>query len=570
MSALHATVREFGVGSSFVATDRALAKAMARPFDGDPRILRDYVAAIGDGEECVAHASNAALGPARVELVGNVAVVHPGTGTLTLPAGAQAVAIDVRGLPTMVPDFLDPNLGYLASVLTGFPIDPTLGGPPHDPVRDALDAAVALALATPVPRPFETGRQLFGLPDTDVEEFSVGLWTDYPTPTQLEPFPAGSAADLPLAVLTGKTLSPAAAEMAVTLRLAGRAWLFGEDVETRVAESAWAPLADKGVVLRWLDLSDPVSGNRYPDVVPADALGGNPVELAKGLAGLGAPPALAPGAATRPPIVAHTGLGDQQPNTLGPGEARAGLVTLHGAATGFCIVLGQAGATQAGLDVALEQALGAVDQAAQAGGTIERLFYFEAFRRMAVALNDGHQFNFDDDRPFTGYLQFKIEESYPLGDHYHVAAALMPGGFFAVPIVTAPGQSYRYEQGPFGDPFPPDYYPGVTPTYTGPVVLLVGTDTVSSGENFSMLLSNNGRPMHVVGRPTGGTNGVNNGIELLGHYSAGWTDIDVHNADGSQFMGIGIPVDIPVTLTQQNLANGNDPERNTAVALLGY
>jgi hypothetical protein len=29
------------------------------------------------------------------------------------------------------------------------------------------------------------------------------------------------------------------------------------------------------------------------------------------------------------------------------------------------------------------------------------------------------------------------------------------------------------------------------------------------------------------------------------------------------------PVDIPVTLTQQNLANGNDPELNTAVALLG-
>jgi len=50
LSAMHATVREFGVGASFNATDRALAKAMARPFDGDPRILRDYVTAIGDGE----------------------------------------------------------------------------------------------------------------------------------------------------------------------------------------------------------------------------------------------------------------------------------------------------------------------------------------------------------------------------------------------------------------------------------------------------------------------------------------------------------------------------------------
>jgi hypothetical protein len=97
LSAMHAAQREFGVGSSFNATDRALAKAMARPFDGDRRILHDYIAAIGDGEECLAHASDAALGPASVELVRNVAVVHPGTGTLSLPGGAQAVAIDVRG-----------------------------------------------------------------------------------------------------------------------------------------------------------------------------------------------------------------------------------------------------------------------------------------------------------------------------------------------------------------------------------------------------------------------------------------------------------------------------------------
>ena len=718
LSALHATTRQFGVGSSFNATDRALAKAMARPFAGDPAILHDYVAAIGDGEECVAHASDAALGPASVELVGNVAVVHPGTGTLTLPAGAQAVAIDVRGLPTVTADFLDPNLAFLSQ-------DPTQGGPPHDPVRDALDAAVALALAAPVPRPLENSRQFFfSLPNTDVEE-GAGDIQDYTTPTQLEPFPAGSAADLPLAILTGKALSPAAAEMAVTLRLAGRAWLFGEDVQTRVAESAWSPLAGDGLMVRWLDLSDPVSGNRFPDVVPADALGGAPVVLAAGLAGLGAPPALAPGAATRPPIVAHVGLTDQQPNTLGPGEARAGIVTFHGACTNWEVFFGQVGTTHAGIDAALEAARGTIDQAVQGGGTIDRTFYFDqVIRRFGVALHDGHNFNFDEGRPFTGYLRMKIEEingepvvrrsgidginpgdaivgidgtpasawyayqlgitsaatdryrfnlvtrkvflrtygprtldlrapdgqvrtvvaqpvpydndaaelafgtapvhrpsgfltdlgapdvyflnmayevspdelaalasiveaqgaramivdmrGYPMGDHYHVAAALMPGGFygpnFGFRIQTAPGQSYSYEPPPFSLPIPTSLidilYPG-TPTYTGPVILLVGTDTVSAGENFSMMLSNNGRPMHIVGRETGGTNGTNNGIELTGHYSAGWTAEDVHNADGSPFIGIGIPVDTPVTLTQANLANGNDPELNVAVELLG-
>src|SRR5262249_44461838 len=156
-----------------------------------------------------------------------------------------------------------------------------------------------------------------------------------------------------------------------------------------------APLADKGVVLRWLDLSDPVSGNRFPDVVPADALGGNPVELAKGLAGLGAPPAIAPGAATRPPIVSHTGLDDQQPDTLGPGEARAGLVTVHGAANTFYALFDEAGGTHATIDASYQELIGAVDLAARGSGPIDRDFYFTVIRRFGVALHDGHNFNFD-------------------------------------------------------------------------------------------------------------------------------------------------------------------------------
>src|SRR5262245_41585967 len=61
LSAVHAATRLFGVGSYFQATDRALAQAMAHKAAGDPAILRKYVEAIGDGEECVTQASNAAL-----------------------------------------------------------------------------------------------------------------------------------------------------------------------------------------------------------------------------------------------------------------------------------------------------------------------------------------------------------------------------------------------------------------------------------------------------------------------------------------------------------------------------
>jgi C-terminal processing protease CtpA/Prc len=160
---------------------------------------------------------------------------------------------------------------------------------------------------------------------------------------------------------------------------------------------------------------------------------------------------------------------------------------------------------------------------------------------------------------------------YPEGDHYQAAASLMPDGYWAPDfggvVASAPGQ---YQLVEFGTFFVETdlYYPGI-PTYTGPIILLVGTDTVSAGENFSMLLSNNGRPMHIVGRGTGGTNGPLTGIEVLGHYSFSFTAADVHNADGSRFIGLGIPVDVPVTLTQAGVANGNDPELNTAVALIG-
>jgi len=83
---------------------------------------------------------------------------------------------------------------------------------------------------------------------------------------------------------------------------------------------------------------------------------------------------------------------------------------LHGAATNFYALFGEAGATQAGIDAALQDALGAVDLLALGGGPLDRELYFEVIRRWGVALHDGHNFNFDEGRPFTGYLPLKIEE----------------------------------------------------------------------------------------------------------------------------------------------------------------
>jgi Peptidase family S41 len=695
-SAMHASARLFAVNPSFQSVDRALAAAMARPFVGDDRFLRDYVAALGDGEECVAQASSATLGPASIEMVGDVAVVHPGTGTLTLPEGARAVAIDVRGLPTSAPDLLD-------SAETGIPFDP---------VRNAIDAAAALALATPVSRPLTNARWFFGLPDEDVEEPQPDLFTSFAQPWELEPLPAGSPVDLPLAVITGKTLAPAAAELAVTLRLANRAWIFGEDVEMRVAESVWVPLGGEGLALRTQYFADPNTGLPFPDAVPADAHGGDPVELARGLAGLGAPPTLTPGPTTRPPIVATTDLTAQQPDTLGPGEARAGLVSVHGAARIFYGNFVESGDD---IDPRLAEMMAAVDLAALSGGPIDRTFYFDVLRRFGQALHDGHNFTFDEARPFTGFIPLKIEEiggepvvrrsqvpgmspgdavvgidgvpwqawyaaqvpltsaatdwyrfnlitrkhllrvygprsfdtrspdgslhhvvaqpqpyadelpfgsspvprasgwltdqgapdvyylamsyefspdaptalaaiaqgqgasamivdmrGYPNGDHYLVDSALMPTGYFYPdfrdPYAFAPGQYVFFDEG-IDYPAGPAAGP---PTYSGPIILLVGHDTVSAAENFADMLVDNQRPLHVVGRQSAGTNGSITGLEVLGHYSVSFTGEDMRNADGSQFVGIGITPDMPVTLTQANVSNGNDPELSAALTALGY
>jgi hypothetical protein len=695
-SAMHAATRLFAVNPSFQSLDRALAAAMARPFVGDDRFLRDYVAAMGDGEACVAQASATALGPAHIEMVGDVAVVHPGTGALSLPAGAKAVAVDVRGLPTSGPDLL----GIFTT------------GAPEDPVRDAIDAAVALALATPVSRPLANARYYFGLPDEDLEEPQPDLFASYVGPWELEPLPAGSAVDLPLAVLTGKTLAPAAAELAVTLRLANRAWVFGEDVDMRVAESVWVPLGREGLVLRTQYFADPNTGLPFPDAVPADAHGGDPVKLAHGLASLGAPPALPPGAATRPPIVPTTDLTTQQPNTLGPGEARAGLVSVHGAARLFYGNFEESGDD---IDPRLAEMMATVDLAALHPGPIDRGFYFDVLRRFGEALHDGHNFTFDEAKPFTGFLPLKIEQiggepvvrrsqvpgmspgdaivaidgvpaaawyaaevpltsaatdwyrfnlitrkhllrvygprtfelRSPDGSFHHVVAAPQPYAdetpFGSSPVTRASGwltdvgapdvyylaMSYEFSPGPsdalaaiaaaagasamivdmrgypngnhyavdwalmptgffypdFRDPYALttselfvvdegiDYPSGPVaggPTYSGPIILLVGHDTVSAAENFADMLVDNQRTLHVVGRQSAGTNGSITGLEVLGHYSVSFTGEDMRNADGSQYVGIGITPDIPVTLTQSNVSGGHDPELAAALAALGH
>jgi hypothetical protein len=693
LSATHAAVRTFGTHATTQEADRALAKAVTRPFAADERVLRDYVDALGDGQECVVRASRAELPRASVRLVGDVAVVRPGTGALTLPAGAKAVAIDLRDLPSVPFD--------IANLVNG--------SPTSDPLRLALDSAAALALAMPIPRATFNTRYWAGMTNGDPQYGDVGNSNDI-TQWQFEPIPAGATVDLPLALLTGTTMAPAAAELAATLRLAKRAWIFGADVPAAVAESNWSAVGDHGIAYRELDmLVDASTNERWPDVIAADARGADPVALAHALASLGAPPAQTKGPDARPRLTAIGNPYDLQPPTIGAGEARAGLLIVHGALRMFDPNFGDLGDR---IDSRLGEMLVAVEAAALAAGPLNREFYFDVLRRFGEALHDGHNFITDEARPFSGFLPMKLEEidgnpvvrrseiegiapgdtiatidgvpqalwyaeqlaltsastdryrwnlatrkrllrvygprrlgvvsvdghfreviatpkpyayeatfgsapverasgwlgaegavdvfylnmaneqtpdpqaalaaianaqgaramivdmrGFPHGNHYLVDQALIPTTFstpwFISPYVFSPNATDTLS---FPGASPVD--PGGPPSYAGPIVLLIGTDTVSAGENFAMMLVDAKRPVHVVGRPSAGTNGTLTGLQVLGQFAFDFTGLGVRHADNTKFLGVGIVPDIAVALSPKDFAAGRDPELTAALTAL--
>jgi hypothetical protein len=697
LSALHAANRFFGVHATLQSTDLALAAALHDPPRAPHNVMNAYADALGDGQTCARHASNAPLGAAEVTLVGDVAVIHPGTGDVVLPAGAHAVAIDLRGLPHVPFDVGD--------AVNGLPI--------ADPLRAALDAAASTALAAQIQRPIFLLRSWFGMANSDAEWGDVGFEQAI-FPVQFESLPAGATADLPLALIVGDTIAPAAAELALALRLSNRAWIFGGDVFTAEAEANFSAVGEEGIVFREFDAMDPNTFLRWPDLVPADAHGSDLGALLHGLSTRGLPPPLELGPDLRPPVAVYDHLYDPQPTTLGPGEGRAGLFIAHGAVRLFYRNFGDVGDF---IDDGLHQMLLELEGAIAESGNdpaLDRATYLRILRHFGRFLNDGHNFVDDEGRPFTGFLPLKLEQidgepvvrrsqiagitpgdtivgidgmpqaewyarelaitsastdryrwnqatrkrllrvygprefdvrsaagaishvtatpmpfayevtfgsspvsrgngfladlgapnvfflnvsyeispdpdtavaaiagatnaeavivdmrGYPHGNHYLVDAAFNPEPFFSPDFV----EGFVVAPNPTDTLIIPGSFPvdfGTPPLYTGPVILLLGTDTVSAAENFSTMLVDANRPIHVVGRQSAGTNGTITGLELPGHYRFDFTGENVRHADGSQFIGIGLAPDISVIATREALASGLDPELAAALHALGH
>jgi len=359
LSELHAAVRYFWVGKRASDVDLALASVLdAEDAVANPD-LAAYVAPLGDA--CALPASAASLGPASVSLVGDVAWVVPGTGAVALPEGTAAVALDLRDLPA-VPE-----------------------------LRDALAAALAPAMATDAAWPDREERVWDGLVDQVYSEDNT--YTTEVVTVPGVPLPASGTEDLPLLLVTGESLAPAAAELAGALKQAGRAWIVGADVPAGVAESSWAPFGDQGVAYR----SAMIEG--WPDVLPADVSTTSPEAAVTGWATLPSPVA-ATGDAVRTELKNRNPWGDEPPTQDGLGTVRTTVMVAHGTLRRFFPYFEVVGDT---IDDTLVEALATVDPA-------DRCTVPRALGLFAHAVADGHTFFGDLDytsgcyADVTGYL----------------------------------------------------------------------------------------------------------------------------------------------------------------------
>jgi hypothetical protein len=153
---------------------------------------------------------------------------------------------------------------------------------------------------------------------------------------------------------------------------------------------------------------------------------------------------------------------------------------------------------------------------------------------------------------------------YPGVNHYEVVSRLIQQSFispvFGVPWVD-PDEKIITEE-----IYPLD--PKDNPSYAGPIVLLVGHNSVSAAENFAIMLVSADR-VKVMGRRSAGTNGNITGVMLPGGFAMTYTGMEVLFGDKSQFHGIGIVPDTETTtLSAQAFKDGIDPELVEAVTFL--
>jgi len=295
LSHLHATVRFFRTSKDWLGADQALVDALEGEAWDPEAALATYGPAVGG---CVVLASTSTLGAASVETILDAAVVHPGTGAVTIPPEALFIALDLRDLP--------------AGAATA----------------DAIEAAIVASVGGEVDLGSAKVRVFTGMPDGSGEAGA------YDASRGDVPWTLTGAAEesKPLVVLTDGALSPEAARAAGALRVAGLASLVGQPVFTQVAESSWAAVGGTGLAFPTRTLS--FGEAEWPDVIAPDVLTDDPIGALSGQA-WGSPPALDAGSVDRETMQAWKPDTETPLSDLDRGAARAMLLVAHGTVDRF-------------------------------------------------------------------------------------------------------------------------------------------------------------------------------------------------------------------------------------------
>ena len=178
-------------------------------------------------------------------------------------------------------------------------------------------------------------------------------------------------------------------------------------------------------------------------------------------------------------------------------------------------------------------------------------YTYNEFTKKIPIVNQGHAFIIDlrgIPKPGWAYLLT------------HMISATDTSRFFHRPIIMQPDyQSVDFIE--TGWNLKPATIPLETNTY-----VLIDHNMMSYTESLCMFLKHY-QLATFVGQHTGGTNGNISAFRLPGRYEVRFTGMKVLNGDGSQFHGIGITPDVPVSPTVQGIREGRDEILEKALEL---
>ncbi|MBO6935358.1 MAG: hypothetical protein JJ863_10285 [Deltaproteobacteria bacterium] len=252
LSRAHATARFFRMAGGLLEADRALMAGLAAHGLSED-LLDGYADELDD--VCVLEAAPAPR-PVQVEELGWATRIRPGVTAERVETTATTVVIDLRDVTVDEATYLRASLESAIGTFT--------------PLRHGVRRREGMTS--------ELGE--VGAPDTyqaNGGNFDPEAWSG----------PGTAETRL---VLTSARMAPAAAELALALRLGGHAWLVGEDVVTAVAEMHWSPVTTRGLAVHATELVDRASLERLPDYLPADVRSGDALAAAEALAPTGPPP----------------------------------------------------------------------------------------------------------------------------------------------------------------------------------------------------------------------------------------------------------------------------------------